>query len=350
MERKTKSPKKRKKNQLPSGNYRVQVYDYTDEAGKKHYRSFTAPSKKLAQLAAAEWEANKEKRQSLPEDLTVCEAVSRYMDVKSGVLSPSTIRAYTSMKKHYFNGTLGRLQLADVRSQDVQLWISDLAAHLSPKTVKNAYGLLSAALDMFAPELHIKVTLPQKQKPSLYCPNDQDVHLLLEHIKGTELELAVLLAAFGPLRRGEISALTDKDLSGNHITVRHSMVRNPDNEWVIKPPKTTDSVRSIELPVFVIEKLQKRKGQLVRMNPDNISSRFRKALSQLDIPYFRFHDLRHYSASIMHSIGVPDQYILQRGGWTTDGVMKSVYRNVIDLEAAKQNKKINDHFTSIKSV
>ena len=31
-------------------------------------------------------------------------------------------------------------------------------------------------------------------------------------------------------------------------------------------------------------------------------------------------------------IGVPDQYIMQRGGWSSDNVMKSVYRNVIDLE------------------
>ena len=60
--------------------------------------------------------------------------------------------------------------------------------------------------------------------------------------------------------------------------------------------------------------------------------------------------LRHYSASIMHAIGVPDQYILQRGGWTDSGVMREVYRNVIDMEAAKQNKKINKHFSKVKSV
>ena len=46
-----KTPKK-KKNQLPSGSYRVQVYSHTDADGKKHYKSFTAPSKKLAQAAA----------------------------------------------------------------------------------------------------------------------------------------------------------------------------------------------------------------------------------------------------------------------------------------------------------
>ena len=40
--------KPKKKNQLTSGNYRVQIYDYTDAAGKKHYKSFTAPTKKEA--------------------------------------------------------------------------------------------------------------------------------------------------------------------------------------------------------------------------------------------------------------------------------------------------------------
>ena len=58
-----------------------------------------------------------------------------------------------------------------------------------------------------------------------------------------------------------------------------------------------------------------------------------------DGPKFRFHDLRHYCASIMHAIGIPDQYIMSRGGWSSDNVMKAVYRNVIDLENVRQNKK-----------
>ncbi len=344
-----KTPKK-KKNQLPSGRYRVQVYDYTDSTGKKHYKSFTAPSKKLAQLAAAEWQANKDKHHTTPENLTVYDAIGRYIEIKKGILSPSTMRGYESLHEQYFKGRIGDIRLSELRSQDAQIWISDLAVHLAPKTVKNAYGLLSSALDVFAPDQKIKVTLPQKRKPDLYCPNDHDVQKLLVHIKDTELELAVLLAAFGPLRRGEISALTDKDLSGCYITVRHSMVKGPDKQWHIKSPKTADSARTIELPSFVADKLRGRTGQLVRMNPDYITHRFGRVLARLDIPHFRFHDLRHYSASIMHAIGIPDQYILQRGGWATDGIMKSVYRNVIDLEATKQNKKINDHFGKIKSV
>jgi integrase len=57
--------------------------------------------------------------------------------------------------------------------------------------------------------------LPAKKKPDLYTTPDEDIKKLLNHIEGKELETAVLLAAFGPLRRGEICALTSDDIKGN---------------------------------------------------------------------------------------------------------------------------------------
>lgn len=340
------SPKK-KKNQLPSGKYRVQVYDYTDTNGKRHYKSFTAPSRKLAQMAAAEWQAEKQSGKTSPENITIYEAVERYIEIKKSVLSPSTIRGYKSLHKEYFKDSFGIARLTEINNAAIQIWVSDLSSRLTPKTVRNAYGLLSASLEIFAPDFRLKITLPARQKAELYCPSDEDIRKLLEHIRGEELEIAVLLAAFGPLRRGEICALEDTDINGKAITVSKSMVMNDDKKWVIKQPKTYSSYRTIEMPDFVIKRIAGIEGRIVKANPDAISNRFRRALKISGLPSFRFHDLRHYSASIMHAIGVPDQYILQRGGWTSDGVMKSVYRNVIDLESAKQNKIINAHFEEI---
>lgn len=342
--------KPKKKNQLPSGQFRVQVYDYTDDDGKKHYKSFTAASKKLAQLAAAEWKANKDKPAPVVNDLSINEAAKRYLEIKKGVLSPSTLRGYEGIIKNYLSGKFGAMRLPELDNTAIQIWVSDLATKVSPKTVRNAYGLLSVTLEMFAPDLRVKVTLPAKKKAELYCPSDDDVRKLLNHIKGTELEIAVLLAAFGPLRRGEICALTDNDVHGNTIDVSRSMVKGADHEWYVKQPKTYGSYRSVEFPDFVIDKIKNIKGPLVKSNPDYITHRFGRVLKTIDIPHFRFHDLRHYSASIMHAIGVPDQYILQRGGWASDNVMKTVYRNVIDLESVKQNRKINEHFKQLKSV
>lgn len=334
--------KPKKKNKLPSGNVRIQVYDYTDNDGKKHYKSFTAPTKSQAKALANDWRAHRNDKK--PDDMTVSEMVEKYIALKENVLSPATIRGYRSILRNQFSCSFGEISIDSLSNRSIQMWISDMSVLIGPKSVRNAHFLLSASLETFYPEFRIKTTLPARKKPELYCPSDDDIKNLLSVVHGTELELAILLAAFGPLRRGEICALTDKDIKGNFVTVSKCMVMNSDREWVIKQPKTYSSYRELEFPSFVIDKLSGRNGRIIDATPDQITGRFRRALKKTDLPHFRFHDLRHYSASIMHAIGVPDQYILERGGWSSDNVMKTVYRNVISLESKKQTKKINSHF------
>ena len=162
------------------------------------------------------------------------------------------------------------------------------------------------------------------------------------------MEKAVLLASFGTLRRGEICALTDEDISGNTITINKSMVRSNNGGFIIKSPKTGSSYREVVYPDFVIDKFKGVKGHLVKMHPEDISKNFGSVLKAAGLPHFRFHDLRHYSASIMHAIGIPDQYIMARGGWKTDRVLKQVYRNVISDEQKKFTDKINSHFETMQ--
>ena len=127
------------------------------------------------------------------------------------------------------------------------------------------------------------------------------------------------------------------------------MVLGPGQIYYIKQPKTYGSYRTIEYPDFVIKKIKGRTGRIIEKNPNALTHAFEKAVKNAGVPHFRFHDLRHYAASIMHAIGVPDQYILQRGGWSSDNVMKTVYRNAIDIETVRQTKKINEHFQKITS-
>ena len=329
----------------PKKNVRVQAYWYTDEAGKRHYKSFTAPTKKQAKLLADKWKAVHKDERPEEEQITVHEAVQRYIDMKEGIISPSTQRGYEKELRCNLSGVFGSKIITKLTTPTVQLWISDLSRRgLSPKSIRNAYGLLSATIDMFAPDIRLKVTLPARKKPELYCPSDQDIKRLLEAVNDPELYLAILLAAFGPMRRGEICALESTDIKDNIISVSKSMVLGSDNIWHIKQPKTYGGYRDIEFPDFVIQCIPNKEGKIFDATPDQITGRFEKALSKTDLPAFRFHDLRHYAASIMHAIGIPDQYILQRGGWSSDNVMKTVYRNTIDLETVRQNKKINDHF------
>lgn len=67
------------------------------------------------------------------------------------------------------------------------------------------------------------------------------------------------------------------------------------------------------------------------------------------VEHFRFHNLRHYSASIQHTLGSPDAYIMQRVGWGNDAVLNNVYRHALEDQEKEVNSKINDYFSDLMS-
>jgi len=342
--------KEKKKGQLPSGSFRKNRLDYIDAAGKKHWKSFTGRSMEEVDYMIMQWKLSRGQEPDHRGDLTVSEAVLRYIESKAHVLSPSTLKAYHSLRENHIDGSpLGAVYLNDLTIKDVQIWISDLSMDHSPKSVRNMAALVRSSVEMFLPDFKWKVTLPQAVPSNLYCPSDDDVKRLLDEIreKDPEMYRAVLLAAFGPMRRSEICALTSDDIHGNMVTVSKALVYDEVGALTVKTTKTVSSNRVIEYPDFVIEAVSGIDGRIITSAPDVLSNRFKRTVKRLGGPQFRFHDLRHYAASIMHAIGVPDQYIMQRGGWATDVVMKRVYRNVIDIEQKKQTKIINNHFREL---
>lgn len=107
----------KRKGQLPSGNVRVQVYDYTDENGKKHYKSFTAASRSEAMAMANEWKQN---RRQLKENMTVKRACERYIALKSGVLSPVSINGYNECIRRISRYKISDIALKQISNTDIQ--------------------------------------------------------------------------------------------------------------------------------------------------------------------------------------------------------------------------------------
>lgn len=180
-------------------------------------------------------------------------------------------------------------------------------------------------LGTFNPSLKISTTLPQKVKNEPYTPSQEDVKRILEAVRGTEYEVPITLACYG-MRRSEICALRPEDIDGDIVHINKAMVQDEKKEWVIKTTKTVESTRSIIIPEELAGKIQ-AKGYVYKGHPGGITKHLEKVEDKLGIPRFPLHKLRHYFASQMSALGVPEADILKMGGWETDHVMKSVYRH-----------------------
>lgn len=332
-----------KPKQNKSGTWTVRVYTHTDEKGTVHSKKFTAKKRADAIAAARAFEVEKERLTR--NDITVAEAVSQYISSREKTLSPSTVRSYRINEKNHFGG-IGAIRVNNLDPDTIQEWISELSEELSPKTVRNVFGLFRSAVLAVRPLLVLNVKLPSRERPDLYTPTNEDIMTLLQHSEG-DLHLAIGLAAFATLRRGEICALQRSDLKGNLLTVRAAVVVDQYGLLVEKSPKTYGSYRTIPLPASLVAEIEQKEGKLIDMSPSILSDSFARLVERLDLPHIRFHDLRHYSASMMHAAGIPDQYIMQRGGWSTDSVMKRVYINAMDDQTRIMNDRINTMFENV---
>lgn len=338
-----------KAKKLPSGNWRCQVFSHSvirDGKKKNVYKSFTAKTKKEAEYLAATYKMEHDSNDKA-DNITIESALNQYIDSRESVLSPKTIKEYRNLAKNNLQ-TIKHIKVCDITQHDIQHAINMDATRIAPKTVRNVHGLLSATLKEFCPGLVLHTSLPKKKKPELYIPTEKEIKLLLDYVKDTDMEIPVMLAAFGPMRRGEICALTTNDIEGNTIHVTKSLALNSANEWVVKAPKTRAGIRDIEMPDFVISKIKGKKGRIVEMTPAAVSERFRKLIRKMpETNVYRFHDLRHYCASFLHYKGIPDKAIMQRAGWETDGVLRNVYLHMLSDEDANLQKKVNDMFSDI---
>lgn len=315
---------------LPSGSYRIRkMYK-----GKTYTVIFDGkPTQKEAMMAMAkELEKVQEKHRSM--DFKA--AAEEYIESKRNVLSPSTVRGYNGIIRQLPEAFLEK-NVHDITSVDVQKEINRFSNNHSPKSVSNHHGFISAVLGTFCPNLKICTTLPQKVKNEPYIPSADDIKKILEYAKGTQFEIPIVLACYG-MRRSEICALKMEDIDGDIVHINKALVQGENKKWIVKTTKTTTSTREIIIPAQIADKIAEQ-GYVYKGHPNSITSYLTKVQDALNIPHFSLHKLRHYFASQMSALGIPEADILKMGGWETDRVMKSVYRHsmIEKEENAKRN-------------
>jgi integrase len=282
---------------------------------------------------------------------TVAMLVREHIDLLTGI-GPNARASYGRYLRHHIGPLLGAEPVTAVGYREVAGFIRGLSAKgLSPKTIANIHGLLSASMTT-AVKLGYRgdnpcvgVSLPKSQltHDEMTVLTRDEFALLLSKVAPFYQPLVLTLVATG-LRFGEATALTpaDVDVSVRPATIRVTKAwkRDEDSSYYVGPPKTKRARRTVSLPDELVDVLlpllaSKRPDELLFTNTAGqwlSSSRFwtstwTPALDAAchpvkadgtpdpDAPRLtkrpRVHDLRHTHASWMLAAGT-DLFVLQR--------------------------------------
>ena len=326
---------------LKSGNYRIRKnYDGETYSVTLNY----CPSQKEADRILYEM-ISKQAKPVGP--ILFKTAAEEYIDMRRPVLSPSTIRGYMSDFRCIDKKTL-ETKISKFDSNRVQSIINEMIGQgLSPKTIKNRVTFVICVIKSKRPELVINVNFPKKNKEEPYIPSDEDYAALLQYAQGTPYEIPLYLAGMG-LRLSEICALSIEDLTEDGINITKAKLRDENGDYlIVDRNKTEKSRRFVALPKDLIDMIKKQ-GYVYKGYPNQITRFIYKAVKKLNLNYFSIHKLRHYFATKAHSLMIPDSSILETGGWSSDHVMKSVYRHADKDLVRKDIEKLHDHFGKLK--
>lgn len=279
-------------------------------------------------------------------DMTLKELLSSYIDRNRLALSPSTIRGYVGIVNNRFTGYM-RMK---VKSIDFQCMVNDEFEECSRKTVKNAWGLVSAALRdariSFTPAKVGKVAKPRVA----FLPLAQ-IRPFLDAVRGEKYEIEYLLGLNG-LRLSEIMALTYQsyDPNENVLHIRGAVVPDESNRLVEKRENKNDtSARTV--PVLI-----ERLAELLRMHAgeaDHISScnrcsptRTLKRLCEAEgFTVVTMHGLRHTFAAFCYHKHVPQRIIMQWGGWKDQKTLDDIYLALYGEDIAHQREIVAKAFS-----
>ena len=309
---------------LPSGNYRIKQM----RNGKT--TSITIdhkPTKKEAE------DLIQEKSSGISDRTPFGSAAQNYIDSKSNVLSPSSIRGYRTILKCQIPDDFKNTPIERVNLPQIQHLINNASISYSAKTVRNLSGFVMSVCAFYGLEVK-SPTLPKKENKDDYIPTEEDIKRILDDVKGTQYEVPFILGTYG-LRRSEICALTKDDLEGNVLSINKALVLNDNNEWTLKYiNKTEKSTRQIFVSDYVAD-LIREKGACP-CTPHSLYWKLQRVQLKLDIHRFPFHKLRHFFASYLHGQGFSDKQIEALGGWKSDYTLKKIYQHEMEMAQAKQ--------------
>lgn len=257
--------------------------------------------------------------------MTLGAVIDKYIKENDGVLSPSTINSYKSYRKTRFKAYLEK----DISKINFQAMINEEAKHAKPKTVANAWRLVTPALEaagMDAPE----ITLPKSAKAERKWLDYEQIEKFTDGLYGKSFEIGALLALHG-LRRSELLHLTsdDIDLVNQTINVRGASVWTSSGLTDKDTNKNRSSSRIVHIVIPRLKTLlEGSSGRLVSTYPTTLYAQINALCKALGLPEVGVHGLRHSFASLAYHLGWSEQMTMLEGGWSDPKIVHEIYTHL----------------------
>ena len=324
---------------LKNGRYYA-VLNYRNAGGQRKTKwiSLGLPEKgnkrkaeaELARLRA-EFEPPKEVG-DLSSDMLFADYLLEWLEIAKGRLAVATYSSYAAMIKKpvgpYFRQR--NLTLRELEARHLQMFYSEMLRKVTPNTVIHYHAIIHSALkyavktDMLVQNVADKVDRPKENSFQPVFLSAEEMQKMFEALRGTKLELPVLVAAFYGFRRGEVLGLKWDAIDFERGTI--SVIRTVTTitldgkqaEIEQQSAKTKSSLRTLPLigsfrEYFMqVKEAQELNKQVCgncynyeydgfvfvdelgeRMRVEYLTNAFPKFLESHGLRRMRFHDLRH---------------------------------------------------------
>ena len=319
----------------------------------------------LARLRA-EFEPPKEVG-DLSSDMLFADYLLEWLEIAKGRLAVATYSSYAAMIKKpvgpYFRQR--NLTLRELEARHLQMFYSEMLRKVKPNTVIHYHAIIHSALkyavktDMLVQNVADKVDRPKKNGFQPVFLSAEEMQKMFEALRGTKLELPVLVAAFYGFRRGEVLGLKWDaiDFERGTISVIRTVttitVEGKQMEIEQQSAKTKSSLRTLPLigsfrEYFLqVKEAQELNKQICgncynheydgfvfvdelgeRMRANYLTSAFPKFLEDHGLRRMRFHDLRHSCASLLLANGVPLKHIQEWLGHSDFTTTANIYAHL----------------------
>ena len=319
----------------------------------------------LARLRA-EFEPPKEVG-DLSSDMLFADYLLEWLEIAKGRLAVATYSSYAAMIKKpvgpYFRQR--NLTLRELEARHLQMFYSEMLRKVKPNTVIHYHAIIHSALkyavktDMLVQNVADKVDRPKKNSFQPVFLSAEEMQKMFEALRGTKLELPVLVAAFYGFRRGEVLGLKWDaiDFERGTISVIRTVttitVDGKQTEIEQQSAKTKSSLRTLPLigsfrEYFLqVKEAQELNKQICgncynheydgfvfvdelgeRMRANYLTSAFPKFLESHGLRRMRFHDLRHSCASLLLANGVPLKHIQEWLGHSDFTTTANIYAHL----------------------